>query len=237
MQATYINTILLGTHDIITATASNGTRITTQYFENSTAFGALYVLVFITDEEEVDFVILAIDRETSRDYTLPFSLFSREYRVYVYDIEQDGTLPSGVSYPAVTLSSGGDYIAVTSEVQKGRIEKNFCADTSFFTFLGYNLQNCTINTFQHYIIVECVFSMATGFQVIAQLDVLDKVHKLYVNQTLPDQTSASVKVEESGEYLVSIFPIREGNGITSSISMEYSIVMLSTSFGEELWTF
>ena len=63
-------------------------------------------------------------------------------------------------------------------------------------------------------------SMAIGFQVIAQLGVQERVHRLYVNQTLPGQTSASVEVEESGEYLVSILPIIEGRGVTGS-DVEY----------------
>ena len=121
--------IIIGTHDIIAATPimdSNETRITTQYFEESSASGALYVLVFVTDEEEVDFIrshLLALDRETSRDYTLPFSLSPGGYRVFVYDVEQDGTLPSGVSYPAVDVSLP----TVTNEVHatsKGRMERN-----------------------------------------------------------------------------------------------------------------
>ena len=81
----------------------------TQYFEESSASGALYVLVFMTENEEVDFTrsdLLALDRETSRDYTLPFSLSPGGYRVFVYDIEQDGTLPSGLSYPAVRSEIG-----------------------------------------------------------------------------------------------------------------------------------
>ena len=57
---------------------------------------------------------------------------------------------------------------------------------------------------------------AIGFQVIAQLGVQERVHRLYVNQTLPNHTSACVEVEESGEYLVSILPIINGRGITGS---------------------
>ena len=96
-----------GTHDVIAATVLTGdseTIVMTQYFEEFSASGALYVLVFLTDEEEVDLtrsVLLALDVETSRDYTLPFSLSPGGYRVFVYDIEQDGTLSSGVNYPAV----------------------------------------------------------------------------------------------------------------------------------------
>ena len=74
--------------------------------------------------------------------------------------------------------------------------------------------------------------MVTGFQVIAQLNVQERVHRLYVNQTLPGQTSASVEVEESGEYLVSILPIIEGRGVTGS-GVEYrEIVYLTATSGE-----
>ncbi len=48
-------------------------------------------------------VTLALDRNTSLDYVLPFELFpGRRYRMFVYDIEQDGTLRNGVGYPAIT---------------------------------------------------------------------------------------------------------------------------------------
>ena len=97
----------IGTHDIESATTRKAEneeiKVAMSYFESSIASGALCVLVF-TDEEEVEFtrsVLLALDRETSRDYTLPFSLYPGGYRVFVYDIEHDGTLLSGVSYPAV----------------------------------------------------------------------------------------------------------------------------------------
>ena len=73
--------------------------------------------------------------------------------------------------------------------------------------------------------VECVLSMATGFQVIVQSGVQERVHKLYISQTLPGQTSASVEVEESGEYLVSILPLVEGRGITGS-RVEYRQVVV-----------
>ena len=70
--------------------------------------------------------------------------------------------------------------------------------------------------------------MATGFQVITQLGVPYKVHRLYVNQTLPDdRTSASVEVEESGEYLVSILPIVQGRGITNSDVEYWERVMIN----------
>ena len=57
-------------------------------------------------------------------------------------------------------------------------------------------------------------SQAVGFQVITQSGVQERVHRLYVNQTQPGQTS---EVEEDG---VSILPITEQRGITNS-SVEY----------------
>ena len=61
--------------------------------------------MFIDDNGDVDFtrsVLLALDRNTSLHHTLPFNLYPGQYRVFVYDIESDGTLSNGVGYPAVT---------------------------------------------------------------------------------------------------------------------------------------
>ena len=54
---------------------------------------------------DVDFnrsFLLALDRNTSHNHTLPCDLYPGHYRVYVYDIVHDGTLHNGVGYPAVT---------------------------------------------------------------------------------------------------------------------------------------
>ena len=78
---------------------------TTIYSDLCTASGALFSFVFITDSGDVDFsrsFLLALDRNTSHNHTLPFDLHPGHYRVYVYDIEHDGTLHNGVGYPAVT---------------------------------------------------------------------------------------------------------------------------------------
>ena len=63
--------------------------------------------MFIDDNGDVNFtrsVLLALDRNTSLNYTLPSNLYPGQYRVYifVYDIEKNGTLYNGVGYPAVT---------------------------------------------------------------------------------------------------------------------------------------
>ena len=103
-------TCALGTHDVLNVMASQTeeraiTVVTTVYSENSTASGALFSFVFITDSGDVDFsrsFLLALDRNTSHNHTLPFDLYPGNYIVYVYDIEHDGLLHNGVGYPAMT---------------------------------------------------------------------------------------------------------------------------------------
>ena len=75
----------------------------TQYFEGSNAAGALYEFIFITDSGAVDFTrsaLVALNRSTSGNYTLPFSLLAGQYRVFVYDLIHNGTILHGVHYPA-----------------------------------------------------------------------------------------------------------------------------------------
>ena len=77
--------------------------VTVSYSEQSCAAGALLVLVFM-DSGTVDFTktaFLALSRNTSLQHTLSFQLPPGQYGVLVYDIESDGTLASGVGYPAV----------------------------------------------------------------------------------------------------------------------------------------
>ena len=99
----------IGTHDILNATTTETDEdaivITTLYSEHSDARGALFDFVLIDDNRDVDFsrsFLLALDRNTSLHHTLPFNLYPGQYRVFVYDIESDGTLSNGVGYPAVT---------------------------------------------------------------------------------------------------------------------------------------
>ena len=70
----------------------------------------------------------------------------------------------------------------------------------------------------------CTFpsdTMATGFQMIAQLSDSDQVHRLHSNQGTGLQTPrVTVQVEESGIYKVAIFLTRDGTGIVSS-SVKY----------------
>ena len=114
--------------------------------------------------------------------------------------------------------------------------------SSDFRAVYSQLENCSVHTNQHLIRGECsypVVSLATGFQIIAQLGVLDQVHKLYISQTLANHASASVEVGESGEYLVSIIPIRGNTGITGS-DVEYRemvmVDVLTTTSGDMFTT-
>lgn len=94
---------VLGSHGIeevnVAYVGSNSVEITTSYFQHSTKRGAL---IFLTSED-MNFTkstVLALGRATSLAYTLPFQLFPGQYKYLVYDIESDGTLHSGVEYPA-----------------------------------------------------------------------------------------------------------------------------------------
>ena len=97
----------LGTYFVsratIAETENEAINIQTLYSEGSAASGALFSFVFLTEDGGVDFnrsALLALDRNTSLNHTPPFNLHPGRYRVYVYDIEQDGTLSNGVYIPS-----------------------------------------------------------------------------------------------------------------------------------------
>ena len=97
------NFTLSGTYDIRNATITD-IDIETDYFEYSDATGALFVFVFLDVNGTADLtraIFLALDMNTSLSYTIPYSLRSGRTAVFVYDIESDGLLSSGESYPAV----------------------------------------------------------------------------------------------------------------------------------------
>lgn len=79
--------------------------ITASYYEHSYASGALFTFVFV-DDGFVDFtkqILITIEKDDlSQNHTLSFGLSAGQYKAFVYDIELDGTLFSGVGYPAVT---------------------------------------------------------------------------------------------------------------------------------------
>jgi hypothetical protein len=105
--ATVSEYIHVGTHDILNATVimEDEVILTVEFSEHSTASGALFSFVYITESGDLDFTrsfLLTLDRNSSYNYTLPSDLHPGHYMVHVYDIECDGVLSSGVGYPAVT---------------------------------------------------------------------------------------------------------------------------------------
>ncbi len=89
--------------------------VSVAYSEHLCAAGALIILVLRNGTENVGFFFLALNRTASLSYTLPFELPPGQYGVLVYDIESDGTLVSGVGYPAVNRE------LVTSGTTQGTI--------------------------------------------------------------------------------------------------------------------
>ena len=96
---------VLGSHDIKDATITIRERITVEatYTEQSLATGALFIIVpYINGAmDSTRAVYLALDKIDSRSYLIPFSLRGERIAVFVCDIESDGTLTSGVGFPAV----------------------------------------------------------------------------------------------------------------------------------------
>ena len=179
--------------------------------------------MFIDDNRDVDFtrsVLLALDRNTSLHHTLPFNLYPGQYRVFVYDIESDGTLSNGVGYPAVenglTLSIGNEQGIIMLP------HNNYTSIYGHFSDLSETVTaSCQITPSPGIIRAECTFpsdTMVTGFQMIAQLNSSSEVHILHVNQSMNLQTPVTVEVE-SGIYQVTIFAIREETGIIDSYVM------------------
>jgi hypothetical protein len=104
----FIYFLCTATYDIISATAivmpGNQVALSAHYHDYSAAKGALFCFVFITESGGVDFsrsaFFLLLDRNASYSHTLPFDLHMGHYRLFVYDIELNGTLSTGVGYPA-----------------------------------------------------------------------------------------------------------------------------------------
>ena len=99
----YCLTSSSGSHPIVNATVrvtENGAIVLlTEYFRHSYESGALYLFRLAIDDT---WALVALNREDSNHYTLPFRLPAGDYNVFVYDIEPNGTILSGVAYPAYT---------------------------------------------------------------------------------------------------------------------------------------
>ncbi len=96
------------------------------------------------------------------------------------------------------------------------------------SFQQHLIKRCKIGTSFHLIWAECSYpsnTMANGFQMLAHLGNNSEVHKLYTSYSKSPYTPAAVRVEESGVYQVTIFPIRQGIGIINS-SGEYRELLM-----------
>ena len=211
----YYCIVSIGTHDILNATTTetddDAIVITTLYSEHSDARGALFDFVFIDDNGDVDLtrsVLLALDRNTSFHHTLPFNLYPGQYRVFVYDIESDGTLSNGVGYPAVTdelvlMLSNGNHsqgISIPPSPSPAHVIPILVTDIP-------DTSNCQITYCSGVIRAEC--NDTSDFQIVAQSRNSNKIH---VNQSMDFQTPVTVEVEESGVYQVTILGILDSNG-------------------------
>ena len=95
----------VGTHSIdnvmVTAIEDDTVRASVTYTPDcNAALGALFSFTFITDSGTVDFsrtTLLPLDRNSS---AFPIHLSPGQYRVHVYDIEQNGVLNNDPNYPA-----------------------------------------------------------------------------------------------------------------------------------------
>ena len=102
----------VGTHGIVdvmvTAIEGGTVRAAVTYTPDcNAALGTLFSFTFITDTGTVDFtrsILLPVDRNSSLSSTLPIHLSPGQYRVHVYDIEQEGILNNGTNYPAQELN-------------------------------------------------------------------------------------------------------------------------------------
>ena len=99
------------TFDVISHT------ITTEYFEYSTAMGALYIFIFINEDRSINFkksIYLPLDRSSSHNYTLS-DISPGQYQMSVYDIDRDVTLHDSVTYPSST-----DMFSIRSDGPQGK---------------------------------------------------------------------------------------------------------------------
>ena len=86
---------------------NNTVGVSIAYHAGATAKGALLNFMFETGNGSIDFdfdksVILPVKSNITGGYILPIRLFPGQYRVFFHDIEQSGTLLSGLGYPALS---------------------------------------------------------------------------------------------------------------------------------------
>ena len=81
------------------------------------------------------------------------------------------------------------------------------------------LQDCRSVIVSPNIIVECGYSgsIASGFQVIAQLSNSSETGKIFASHSTNRQTMASIQVEEIGVYFVTVFAIGDTGIVDSEV--------------------
>ena len=90
--------------DTLLSSNGNTLEVVVTFFAESTARGAVMNCVSVNESGEINItssVLLMLERINSTAMA-SFNLYPGQYQVLVYDIEQDGTLSSGVGYPAIT---------------------------------------------------------------------------------------------------------------------------------------
>ena len=90
------------------------------------------------------------------------------------------------------------------------------------------LENCSVKTSLHLILVECTYltqTTVTGFQVIARAPDYSETHKLYSSKAVSPQRQVAIPVEEDGLYQVTVLGIRRGAGILQS-DVEYEEMLI-----------
>ena len=101
-------TVVIGTHSILrTEIQQDPLKMETEYLLNSTAAGGLFIFLFIDDNVITDFtksVYLCLQKSDSQSYLLPFSQSPEFYAISAYDLEKDGLLVAGETYPATTFT-------------------------------------------------------------------------------------------------------------------------------------
>ena len=87
--------------DTLLSSNGNTLEVVVTFFAESTARGAVMNCVSVNESGEINItssVLLMLERINSTAMA-SFNLYPGQYQVLVYDIEQDGTLSSGVRLP------------------------------------------------------------------------------------------------------------------------------------------
>ena len=90
--------------DVLVNSNGNTIEVVVTFFAGSTARGAVMNCVSVNDSGEINITssVLLTPERINRTAITSFNLYPGQYQVFVYDIEQEGTLFSGVGYPAIT---------------------------------------------------------------------------------------------------------------------------------------